>query len=154
MQITLNQVEIEQAIANYVNDLVSVNEGMDINITLKATRGEEGTTALIDIVPEVVEPETPEPVAKPTRRAAKPAVKAAVTKAEPEPEEAPVEAKEEPAVKEVEPTPEVKAEEVSYPKPEPEEVLKDAEPVKETEAEIPAEKPKSLFANLRKPNNG
>ena len=62
MQITLNQVEIEEAITNYVNDLVSVNEGMAITVTIKATRGEEGTTALIDIVPEVVEPEVVEPV--------------------------------------------------------------------------------------------
>lgn len=150
MQITLNQVEIEEAITNYVNDLVSVNEGMSITVTIKATRGEEGTTALIDIVPEVVEPEVVEPV----KAAAKPARKTAT-------KQAAVPAKEEPVV-EAEPEPEPVAK-VAEPEPE-------AEPVKEEEAapdaaevpvaddeqaEVPAvAAPKSLFANLRKPNNG
>ena len=150
MQITLNQVEIEEAITNYVNDLVSVNEGMAITVTIKATRGEEGTTALIDIVPEVVEPEVVEPVKAAAKPGRKPAVKQAA-----------VPAKEEPVV-EAEPEPEPVAK-VAEPEPE-------AEPVKEEEAapdtaevpvaddeqaEVPAvAAPKSLFANLRKPNNG
>lgn len=51
MQITIVQVEIEQAIRNYVLEQLSVKEGMQIDIVLKATRGDEGTTAIIDIVP-------------------------------------------------------------------------------------------------------
>ena len=148
MQITLNQVEIEEAITNYVNDLVSVNEGMAITVTIKATRGEEGTTALIDIVPEVVEPEVVEPV----KAAAKPVRKTATKQAAvPAKEEPVVEAEPEPVVKEAEPEPEaepVKEEEAA---PDAAEV-----PVADDEqAEVPAvAAPKSLFANLRKPNNG
>ena len=52
MQITLIQSEIEQALKNYINDIMSVKDGMEIEIQLKATRGEEGTTAIIDIVPQ------------------------------------------------------------------------------------------------------
>lgn len=52
MQIQLNQVEIELALRNYVNGILQIQEGMDINITLKATRGDDGQTALIDIVPK------------------------------------------------------------------------------------------------------
>lgn len=139
MQITLNQVEIEEAITNYVNDRVSVNAGMVITVTIKATRGEEGTTALIDIIPEVVEPEVVEPVKAAAKPARKPAVKQAVA---PDKEE---------SVAETQPEPE----------PEPvteEEAAPDAAEVPvavEEQAEVPAvAAPKSLFANLRKPNNG
>lgn len=55
MQIQLNQVEIETAIRNYVHEQINVREGMQIDITLKATRGDDGQTAIIDIVPAKVE---------------------------------------------------------------------------------------------------
>lgn len=146
MQITLNQVEIEEAITNYVNDLVSVNEGMAITVTIKATRGEEGTTALIDIVPEVVEPEVVEPVKAAAKPGRKPAVKQAV-----------VPTKEEP-VAQAQPEPEPEPEPEAEPVKEEEEAAPDAAevPVADDEqAEVPAvAAPKSLFANLRKPNNG
>ena len=142
MQITLNQVEIEEAITNYVNDLVSVNEGMAITVTIKATRGEEGTTALIDIIPKVAEPEEVEPeVVEPVKAAARPARKPAVKQAvAPDKEE---------SVAETQPEPEPVTEEEAAP---------DAAEVPvadEEQAEVPAvAAPKSLFANLRKPNNG
>lgn len=50
MQITLVQVEIEEAIRQYVNTQINVREGMRIDIDLKATRGAEGYQAFIDIV--------------------------------------------------------------------------------------------------------
>lgn len=50
MQITLVQHEIETALRNYVTSLLNVREGHRIDITLKATRGEDGSTAVIDIV--------------------------------------------------------------------------------------------------------
>ncbi|QEM41166.1 hypothetical protein HYP85_gp069 [Pseudomonas phage Zuri] len=62
MQITLNQVEIEAALKAYILNQININDGMEIVIDLKATRGEAGTTAIIDIVPrteqkaEVVKP--------------------------------------------------------------------------------------------------
>lgn len=49
MQITLVQHEIETAIREYVHTQINVKEGMEIDIVLKATRGDEGTTAIIDI---------------------------------------------------------------------------------------------------------
>ena len=52
MQIILVQHEIETALRNHVTSLLQVREGNRIDITLKATRGEEGSTALIDIVPD------------------------------------------------------------------------------------------------------
>jgi len=52
MQIQLNQAEIETAIREYVHQQINVREGMQIDITLKATRGEDGQTAIIDIVPK------------------------------------------------------------------------------------------------------
>lgn len=50
MQITIVQVEIEEAIRNHILSLIDVKEGKRIDITLKATRGDEGATAIINIV--------------------------------------------------------------------------------------------------------
>lgn len=50
MQITLNQIEIETAIRNFVNEQVNLKPGQEINIELKAGRGPEGYTANIDII--------------------------------------------------------------------------------------------------------
>ena len=68
MQITLNQVEIEQALRNYVAEMVAVKDGMTIAVTIRATRGEEGTTAVIDILPEVVAEVVPPVVEKAVRQ--------------------------------------------------------------------------------------
>ena len=51
MQITIVQTEIEQAIENYVKSMISVNDDQKISIDLKATRGDTGMQAFIDIVP-------------------------------------------------------------------------------------------------------
>lgn len=51
MQITLNQAEIETALRRYVNDQVNVKDGNEIVIDLKAGRGDNGFSAIIDIVP-------------------------------------------------------------------------------------------------------
>lgn len=63
MQITLVQTEIEAALRAYILSQINIRDGMKIDITLKATRGDEGTTAIIDITPEG-EP-APQPVAAP-----------------------------------------------------------------------------------------
>lgn len=52
MQITINQNEIETAIRNHVLGLISVRQNMRIDIDLKATRKEDGYTAIIDIYPD------------------------------------------------------------------------------------------------------
>ena len=51
MRITLNQEEIEEAIEKLILDQVDVPDDMRIDIDLKATRGDEGYTAEIDILP-------------------------------------------------------------------------------------------------------
>lgn len=62
MQITLIQSEIEEALTAYIHSQITVKEGQKITIELKATRGAEGTTAVIDIVADkggVAEPVRP-----------------------------------------------------------------------------------------------
>lgn len=55
MQITINQTEIEEAIRNHILGQITVRDDMRIDIDLKATRGDEGYTAIIDIVPSTAE---------------------------------------------------------------------------------------------------
>lgn len=50
MQITLVQPEIEAAIVNFITSQIAVRPEMRIDIVLAATRGEDGFTAIIDIV--------------------------------------------------------------------------------------------------------
>ena len=50
MQLILPQSELEQAIKNYVNDLMNVKEGTELAIDLKAGRGLDGFTATVDII--------------------------------------------------------------------------------------------------------
>lgn len=50
MQLILPQSELEQAIKNYVNDLMNVKEGTELSIDLKAGRGLDGFTATVDII--------------------------------------------------------------------------------------------------------
>lgn len=50
MQITLTQTEIETAITDYIKSQMTIADGQRIAIDLRATRGNEGYTALIDIV--------------------------------------------------------------------------------------------------------
>lgn len=160
MQITLVQAEIEQAITAYIHSQINVKDGMEIKIDLSATRGTDGFKATIDIVaataPVVVaEVAVVVPAAKAV--AAKTEAKATVTPvAVKAAGKQPVEPKEE-----VPPATVVVEEELPVeqdPQPEPvdeqspeQEVV---EPVEAASDEAPATKPTSLFANLRKPNNG
>ena len=137
MQITLVQTEIETAIRNYIHSQIVVKEGMKIDIILKATRGDEGTTAIIDITPEGQVPASAAsaPVAAPVQKKVVPVVAAQTKAAEPELEPEPMPEKAEPV--EAEPCPEL------------------ADGVAPVEAE-PASDPtprKSLFGNLSKPKN-
>ena len=50
MQLILPQSELEQAIKNYVNDLMNVKDGTELSIDLKAGRGLDGFTATVDII--------------------------------------------------------------------------------------------------------
>ena len=144
MQITLIQSEIEQALKNYINDIMSVKDGMEIEIQLKATRGEEGTTAIIDIVPQ--KPKAP----RGGRTSGEIPAKA-------EPAKAAAPAKAEAAQVVAEAAPEPVAESVA--EAEADDAEQVAEQAQEPEVQEPApveveEAPrKSLFAGLSKPQN-
>ena len=56
MQIILAQNEIELALTEYIHRQINVREGMHIEIDLAATRGQQGFTAMIDIVPDAPAP--------------------------------------------------------------------------------------------------
>lgn len=145
MQITLVQTEIETAIRNYIHSQIVVKDGMKIDIILKATRGDEGTTAIIDITPEN-QATTPTPVVAPALTAIQkkvstpvpPIVKVEEPKqepvAEPEPESVPV--------VDVDPVPAPKA---------PTQVDESASEA-ESDSEDAAPR-KSLFSSLSKPQN-
>ena len=62
MQITIVQSEIELAIKQYIHQQINVREGMEIEIDLKATRGEAGMQAIIDIVPASAKTAEPTPL--------------------------------------------------------------------------------------------
>lgn len=186
MQVTLVQAEIEAAITNYINDIMTVKDGMAITITIRATRGEEGTTAVIDILPQGQAPApVPAPAPAPATPAVRRAAQAPVKKAEvaaPAPTPSPATTVVEPAsTNGAEAGPAGDAQgagdstgsDAGEPPfvaqttlvTAPDEVAESAgagngaEPAQEAEA-MPAEtpdvatsKPKSLFANLRKPTN-
>lgn len=50
MQITISESEIKKAIISYMHARIKIEPGMQFEIDLKATRGAEGATAIIDIV--------------------------------------------------------------------------------------------------------
>ena len=149
MQITLIQSEIEQALKNYINDIMSVKDGMEIEIQLKATRGEEGTTAIIDIVPQKPKASRGGRTSGEVPAKAEPAKAAAPAKAEAAP--AVAEADPEPVAESVAEAEADDAEQVAEQAQEPEAL----EPAPVEAEQAPAEEAprKSLFAGLSKPQN-
>lgn len=82
MRITIIQSEIEEAIRNHILSQITVQEGMAIDIDLKATRGDEGFQAFIDIRPDTATQPDPEKVEPIAPKAEKPlAIEETVTKA-------------------------------------------------------------------------
>lgn len=138
MQIILVQAEVEQAIKDYIANRVTLAEGSDIVIDLKAGRGPEGFTANIDIVSSVGKSDTP---TGPIKRASVPKAVEATEKAA-EPVTAAVVADEAPNVAQEDSS----GEEVTS------DTKADAEPASDDETQ--ATPAKSLFANLKKPQNG
>lgn len=154
MQITITQTEIETAIRNHVLGLIAVRENMTIDIDLKATRGTEGFTAVIDIYPaggpnggKPVEQNTDSPKLDAPKEPAPKGETKAETKAAAK-EEPVVEAKAEaeaPVTQPKEPVRPIFGKK-SAPEKEPE--------VKAAEAETSdSEKPRSIFGGLTKPVN-
>ena len=86
MQITIVQAEIEQAITDFIHRQINVREGMLIQIDLKATRGDAGFQAVIDIVdPNTALASTPIPAHKQDRVEPEPAQPITVPAQEPSP---------------------------------------------------------------------
>ena len=69
MQITLTQPEIETALRNYLNQLMTLNEGTSFDIEFTSGRKENGTSATIDIQ-QTATPKASAPVAAPVTRTA------------------------------------------------------------------------------------
>lgn len=59
MQITLNQEEIQSAIDTYVRDQITIADDQEISIDLRAGRGENSFTAILNI--RAVSDEDPDP---------------------------------------------------------------------------------------------
>ena len=161
MRITLNQVEIELALTNYLGSLLNVQQGITFDIDIKATRGEGGMTAEIDLI-EPKDGSATLPVVAPS--VPKPTTPAPVTPTEPEPVVTPP-VVETPAVEpvvEVVPEPETVPVPFEQPVVAPAEVVEVVEPVQEqiaTEVQPEVVEPEvrkpvvGLFANLKRPVN-
>jgi len=163
MQLILTQSDIETALINYVNELVNIKDGMSISVDLKATRGADGATAIIDISPAkaVTATAKAEPV-KPTVLTNKPTVQAkpevkADPKVEPKVDPKPevVDEPETGSAAEVaaDANADAQAIEGQATVVDNDELEAKADPVVETPAADAAAKPKSLFEGLRKPKN-
>ncbi len=93
MQITLNQAQIEQAITDYIGARLTLAPTQALEIDLRATRGAEGYTAVVDVVDG---DETPFASATATAKV----VEKPSSKKEPEPEAEKPEEASEPAAEE------------------------------------------------------
>lgn len=172
MQITIVQAEIEQAITDFIHRQINVREGMLIQIDLKATRGDAGFQAVIDIVdPNTALASTPIPAHKQDRVEPEPAQPIAVPAQEPSPVVGP-EGEPEPArvrtraVRAVRQAPVEKSVEPDVSsEPEGQAVVpveanldpyqEASQPVTEDPpAPVPAKPRQSLFSNLPRPVNG
>lgn len=129
MIIILNQAQIEQALSDYIHARIVVQDGMQLDIDLKATRGETGMTATIEINPIADAAEAPATEPAPIAKIS--ATKIATPKLSATKVVSAVAAVEEPAAEEA------PAEEAS------EEAA--AEP------EAPTEPKKSIFAKMKQP---
>lgn len=150
MQITIVEVEIKEAIRNYILSQISVHEDHEIHIDLLATRGAEGYTANINIAPgRSKDADTPVKSSSNTvtisprkaKEETKPAAKAKA--ADPEP-----------SVTQEVAQPEVVEEQAQEETAAAEETTADAPTEDAGEEQAPTEAPRSIFANLKKPVNG
>lgn len=139
MKITVEQAEIETAIKQFVKSQLVISADQDISIDLKATRGDQGFTADVNI--SLVKP-TAEPTVAPVAKAT--VAKAVVIK-RPEPEVT-QEVQEEVTVEQPVETPD-EAQTAAVDEAQPVETT--AEVVEETQ---PAPR-SSLFSGLKRPEN-
>jgi hypothetical protein len=144
MQIVLVQTEVEDALKEYVHKRVTVPTDTHFEIDISSTRGSEGVKAIIDLVPASTT--GPKVITAGRKRLTVPATQTpvpATKEPEPEPEAEPAQEPAEPQEPQTEESEEV-AEATGT-----EDAVSAA-----TEPPPPAAPVKSLFANLRKPQNG
>lgn len=150
MQITINQTEIEAAIKAHILSQINIKEGHEISIVLKATRGDDGTTAIIDISPSAAPVSAF--VASVKRESAGLGIKETVAKAKETPQEA--------TKSESKPEPKAKEEKAEDPPFQPDTTASTDGAAAETgtaenaSAEESVTPRTSLFAGLKKPSNG
>lgn len=159
MQVIMKQSELEVALKAYIAHVVNIEEGSVVSIDLKATRGDDGWQAVIEITAPGDEPAakaapvkvavvapkpvTPAPVATP-KAAPTPVVRRAATTVAPVEVEVPEEAQEEEEAAAI-PEEEEEAAPVDPP-------AEEAEP--EAETPVPVKKRSSLFGqNMTRPKN-
>lgn len=158
MQLILVQSEVEQAIKDYVGKLINIAPDTQVDIDLTATRGSEGVKAVIELTPASANkaeapfdttPNSPVPTAVSTGTGRGPGRPRKVQPPAPEPEPEPV----------VEETPELAQDGAELASEAPADTDTEAEATELAEeapvapAAPPATAPRSLFANLRKPQN-
>lgn len=137
MQLILPQSELEQAIKNYVNDLMNVKDGTELSIDLKAGRGLDGFTATVDIIKAGMA--TPAKTVVPAAVTSAPVPVAALVKVTPRSV-----AKEEPVAEE-----KITEDTSVANKSEQQEAASEAK--EEAPAEIPTTVRRPLFGSLKKP---
>lgn len=171
MQITLIQAEIELAIREFVNKRVSIAEDINVAIDLRATRGDLGFTAVIDLTdvsPEGTSSAEVRPLAITEKVKTARATPAKAALSVPETPKAPLEEAQE-ATQEAaaeadaaegndsplgtEDAQQEGAEEAVGNTSDAADPAPQEQEQSQEEAPPPAEKPKSLFANLGKPRN-
>lgn len=157
MQITLRQAQIDDALDQYVRTQITVKDGFEVRTTLKATRGDDGATAFVEIVPEGTPRAVVAERAKPGRKP-RLGVADAVAQARAEVGSPKVAASEVKVVNQGGPVTETVVEHERVQQRDPVETVQaepvaDAAAVGDVEQPVPASTPKSsLFANVRKPS--
>lgn len=147
VQIIIVQSEIEEAIRSHILGTLNVREGMRIDIDLKATRGDTGYQAIIDIVPETTAArptQDPAPEPDPIPQTAATTVRATRQPRTPKPE--PEVAERQPTEADLAPAGTVQAE--AQPA-----AAVQAEQVGGADNAPPATERKSLFGGLKTPTN-
>ena len=159
--IILTQVEIELALTKYANEIINVAEGSTITVELKATRGTDGATAVVEITPPGAEVKEVAPAPKPEPKP-KASVAPRVSKVTPETLKVDQEEREEEEEKDRDDVRQTNVKmqaEESNAKADEAEADEETGTGSESESEAEAENEpapvakKSIFAGLRTPNN-
>ena len=151
MQVTLVQTQIEQAIADYISARMPGATRDDMKIDLRATRGDEGYTAVVNVDPEHISVTKPA-ISTAMRQANEADIAAFDEMVESQAEEPDVQDQEEADAIEAEEA-ETTAEPEPEAEPETEQAPADPEPEAAEAEEAPKPVKRSIFADMKKPVN-